>query len=280
MSVQNADLAFIDKIEELSAVPAVVMELMTLLSGPTDKKKESLIVKKIKLDPAMVAFVFKLCGSPLLGIRGQVTTVEHALNMIGFPRYKSMLMAYFLRNLYGKSEKKYIGGYLWEHSLYVGFICRELALHLEYAPERIEEAYIAGLLHDIGKLALFFHDSQTYEPLMFKADRERTMFRTLEENQYGFSHVEAGYYLAEKWALADLFKDSIRYHHRPGDYRGEEEIVRLVAFGNITAHYAIAKQVGLPGEFLEFYNLSEEKYENIINKIFGVLVDARLLQIN
>jgi len=280
MDEKNTDLSFIDKIVELSAVPAVVMELMTLLTDPSDKNKETLIVKKIKRDPAMATFIYKLCGSPLIGIREQVATVEHALDIIGFPRYKSMLMAYFLRDLYGKSGKKYIGGYLWEHSLYVAFICRELALHLEYVPERVEEAYIAGLLHDIGKLVLFFHDAKTYEPLMFEADRERKEFRSLEENQYGFSHVEAGYYLAEKWGLADLFKDSIRYHHCPGEYRGEEEIVRLVAFGNITSYYAIVKQVELPGEFLEYYNLSEEKYENIIDKIFGVLVDARLLQIN
>lgn len=278
--MKNDDLSFIDEIDELSAIPSVVMETMTLLSGPPDKEKESLIVKKIKRDPAMVTFVFKLCSSPLLGIRRHVTTVEHALNMIGFPRYKSMLMSYFLRNVYGKTDKKYVGGYLWEHSLYVAFISRELAIHLGFDLERVEEAYIAGLLHDIGKLAIFSHDSQTYETLMFEADRERKAFRSLEENEYGYSHVDAGYYLAHKWGLADLFKDTIRYHHNFSDYHGGDEIVRLVAFGNITAHYAIAKQAALPKELLEYYNLSEEKYENIINKIFGVLVDARLLQIN
>lgn len=280
MNEKNADLSFIDEIEELNAVPAVVMELMTLLSGPADKNKETLIVKKIKLDPAMVTFIFKLCSSPLLGIRREVTTVEHALTMIGFPRYKSMLMSYFLRNLYCKSNKKYIGGYLWEHSLYVAFISRELALHLGFDQERVEETYIAGLLHDIGKLALFFHDWENYETLMFEADRERKSFHSLEKNQYGFSHVDAGYYLVDKWGLAGVFKDSIRYHHRFRDYHGGEEIVRLVAFGNITAHYAIAKQVGIPKELLEYYNLSNGKYEDIINKIFGVLVDAHLLQIN
>lgn len=270
---EHSDLSFIDKIEELRAIPSIVTDLMSLLNDISTPIY--VIEEKIKLDPAISAYLLKLWNSPFFGFRTKIETITHGLNLIGFSRCKSILISYFLRNIYHKPSKKYIAYYLWEHSVYVAFTARELAINLNL-DKIAEEAYIAGLLHDIGKLAIYFHDPDSYEALIHRADGERKSLLPLEHNVYGYSHVETGYHLMNNWRFSDLLKDSVRYHHDIHNYRGKERVVQLVAFANSTVHYAIDKQEELPRKFLELYRLSEIGYNKILDKIFHILAQSWL----
>ncbi|MCP5106504.1 MAG: HDOD domain-containing protein [bacterium] len=279
MANQN-NLAFIDEIEELKGIPSVILELITLLSGTPDPAKEKAVVAKVNRDPALAAFVLKFCNSVLLSPRTPITTIAAGLNMVGFSRYKSILMSYFLRNLYNKTSKKYIADYFWEHSVYVAVIAREFAYHLEFADQIADNAYMAGLLHDIGKLAIYFNVPNDYEVLIMEADKERSPLLPIEEKTYPYTHVETGHYLLNKWNLAPVLKDAVRYHHRIHEYTGGNEVVKLTAFANSTAHYAIEKQEPLPKAFLSIYDLSEEEYDDIVNRVFYVLMEMKLLYLD
>jgi putative nucleotidyltransferase with HDIG domain len=273
LMINNSDISFVDKIEELRAIPPLVIDLMTLLNDTSIPIH--VIEEKIKLDPAITSYLLKQCNSPLFGFRTPIDTVSHGLKMFGYSRCKSMLISYFLRNLYNRPGKKYITYYLWEHSVYVAFTARELAINLNQK-KITEEVYIGGLLHDIGKLAIYYHDPETYEYLVLEADRERKSLLPLEQDVYGYSHVETGYRLLDKWKFPDIYKDSILYHHDIKNYQGNDKVVPLVAFANSTVQYAIEKRGELPGEYLELYKLSEIKYYKILDKIFHILVQSWL----
>ena len=271
--IKQTDLSFIDKIEELKAIPPLVIDLMTLLNDSSIPIY--IIEEKIKLDPAITSYLLKQCNSPLLGFRTPIDTISHGLKMLGYSRCKTMLISYFLRNLYNRPGKKYITYYLWEHSVYVAFTARELALNVNLK-KITEEAYIGGLLHDIGKLAIYFHDPETYEYLIQQSDRERKSLLPLEHDVYGCSHVETGYRLMDNWKFPDVYKDSVRYHHDIKNYQGADQVVPLVAFANSTVQYAIEKRGQLPGEFLKKFGLSEIKYYKILDNIFHILVQSWL----
>lgn len=270
---KRGDLSFIDKIEELRAIPSLVVEVTSLLNETFPDTNA--VEEKIKMDPAIASFILKFSNSPFLGIRVPLVKLRFAIELIGPTTTKGILMSYFLRNTLKKAAKEEFSNYLWEHSVFVAIISRELAIRLNLK-NVCEEAYTAGLLHDIGKYAIYYDDPFDYENLMLEADRDRKALLPLEKDFYGYSHAEVGYYLLNRWRFSDLLKDSVRYHHDIRHYPGGEEVVKLVAFGNSTFHYAIEKQGELPREFLEFYNLSIENYNKIVNSICSIVAEAQL----
>lgn len=278
---KDGALSFIDEIDELNAISPAIMEVISLLSDPvlltTPTPPTRQIVKTIELDAGMASFLLKYCNSPLFPLRVRVNTVAHALNMLGIPKTKAILLTYFLKHIHDKAPKKYIGSYLWEHSVNAAFIARELAVHLD-SKDIADEAYMAGLLHDIGKLVIYFHDSDGYEELMMEADRERKAFLPMEMELYNFSHVDAGYYLMDKWGFSDILKDSVMYHHdiNPGN---KERVVNFASFANLTTHFAINRQEELPGAYLKFYGISVERYHEMLDQILEIVIEARLMHL-
>jgi putative nucleotidyltransferase with HDIG domain len=273
LMINDSDVSFVDKIEELRAIPPLVVDLMTLLNDISIPIH--VIEEKVKLDPAITSYLLKQFNSALFSFRTPIDTISHGLKMVGYSRCKSMLISYFLRNLYSKPGKKYITYYLWEHSVFVAFTARELAINVNLG-KITEEAYIGGLLHDIGKLAIYYNDPETYEYLVHEADRERKSLLPMEQDVFGYSHVETGYRLLDKWKFPSIYKDAVRFHHNIKNYQGKDKVVPLVAFANSTVQYAIEKRGELPGEYLELYKLSEIEYYKILDKIFHILVQSWL----
>ncbi len=269
---KQGDVSFIDEIEELSAMPSLITEVTAMLNAPLFDTKA--IEEKIKLDPAMATFILKFCNSPFLGLKAPVVNLHYALDLIGPTTSKSILMSYFLRNLSDKAEKKTISNYLWEHSVFVAVIARELATHLNLG-KIAEEAYMAGLLHDIGKLAIYLHDPENYENLLQESDGKRESTLPMENDRYGCTHVDAGYYLLNRWGLSDLLKDAAHRHHDIQDYQGGMDVVKLTAFANSMLHCEIEKQGELPAFFLKEYSLSEDKYQEILDSIYFILAKAQ-----
>jgi len=269
---KNPDLSFVDKIQEFSAIPAVVMEIWELLNEQPEKYIELTIIDRINLDPALAAFVLKFCNSPFFSPRENINTISHAYNMLGFNRIKAILISYFLRNLSDKISNKHFGNYLWEHSFQVAFISRILARHLGISDES-ELAYTAGLLHDIGKLAIYFYDRENYEYLLQHTDKERKSLYPIEYSTYGFTHADTGSRLLKKWRFSDLLIHTAQCHHDFQNCTSKEKIVGVVAFANATAHHALEKQE-IPSQFLEFFNMSENKYNQVIDEIFDALSNS------
>ncbi|MCP4215372.1 MAG: HDOD domain-containing protein, partial [bacterium] len=118
------DFKFIDKIEELAAMPSIALDLMAMLNDPSSSVTN--IVDRVKLDQAMISYILKNCNSPLYGVRNEVTSIKMAVNLLGFSTLKSILMAYFMRNLYQLSGKNEIKDYLWKHSVAVAVFSKSL----------------------------------------------------------------------------------------------------------------------------------------------------------
>jgi len=252
-------IAFIDKIEELSAMPALALDIMSMLNDPSSAVTE--IVNKIRLDQAMVSFILKNCNSPLYGIRTEVTSILRAVNMLGYTNLKSIMMSYFMRNLYQLSAKNEVKEYLWRHSIAVAVFSKNIG---KFVKLDSDEAYVAGLLHDIGKMILYLDDSVTYSTIVKEVEEGKGDFLSTEKRLLQFTHVDIGYFLLEKWKFAQILKDVVLYHHELQLFVGNDRIIGVVGFANHLTHVFVEKRFDNLDQFLEMFNIKESEMDKLV----------------
>ncbi|MEM7678166.1 MAG: HDOD domain-containing protein, partial [Myxococcota bacterium] len=174
----------------------------------------------VSLDPALTANILKLANSPYFGVSRQINGLRQALILIGFEATRDLALALSLLSV---PRLRAVGAeHLWQHSAATAALSRALAQHL--APTMAEEAFVAGLLHDVGKLircliqtpnAVFEQEPSTDESLLTERQRD------------GFDHAELGAACLEHWNLSDATCSAIRHHHRPTDLSVEDPAGRL-----------------------------------------------------
>ena len=160
--------ALVDRVGELPAVPAVVLKAMEMLNDPSVTVKR--IQEQILLDPSLTACVFKVANSALYGLRKEENTVSYAINLMGYNTTKSILMSHLTKSMYQSTGSGFIHNTLWKHSVASGVFARFLADELKSANR--EEAFIAALLHDIGKGVLVRNLSQPFSQIVERVVNE------------------------------------------------------------------------------------------------------------
>lgn len=255
-------------------MPKISTDLMEMFQDTTRDSKE--FADKINLDPALATFVLKTSNSPFYGIKHEIRSIEGSIRMLGLPEIRSILMSFFLRNLYtGPGESEFMDS-LWEHCIAVGVFAKLLSSYLKINEEG---AYLAGLLHDIGKLVIDLHDPDTYEKIIQRADDLDEDIVFLEEETFGFTHIDTGYYLLDKWKFSDFIKNSVLFHHFFISYRGDDPVVGLVAFANQLVHkYIDGKPVPLD-IYLKKYHLSADQVDTFAEKTIGIIEEYHSLMV-
>ena len=137
---------------DLPAMPQVAAKVLELSSDPDTSAQR--LQQVIADDQAMTARILKIANSAMYSCSRRVKTLTEAIVMLGFNSIRSLVVTSAARNLYNTNSSRtgLKERLLWEHSIGAAFACRILAA--EYAPNLTEEAFLAGLLHDIGKLVL------------------------------------------------------------------------------------------------------------------------------
>ncbi|GEM_PF-1508650 len=196
-------------IGELPALPTVVTGVMQLTSdvNSTADKIASLIL----MDQVLTAKVLKLSNSAFYGRARRVSTVKEGVVLLGFQSIKSLVLASSVRELFNTSGGDEFEITLWDHALSTAICCRLIASKLRHP--RIEEAFISGILHDIGKLIISRKYGDEYRELIGKFQTSSTNFHILEEEAYGFNHLQVGGSLMRKWNFPELLVEAVEYHN-------------------------------------------------------------------
>jgi len=201
--------AIISAIGELPASPAIVAGVMNLTSDLNSDIDA--LGKLIMSDQVLTAKVLKLSNSTFYGRHRQVSKIREAIVILGFHTIRSLVLASSVRYLYKKMDTDKIESCLWAHSVSTAMGCRLVANSIKHS--MVEEAFISGILHDIGKLILFHKFPQEYSGLINTIRETKIDFHLLENQTFGFNHVQVGSGLLMKWNFPELFIDSIQNHH-------------------------------------------------------------------
>jgi putative nucleotidyltransferase with HDIG domain len=168
-------------------------------------------------DQSLTATILKMANSAFYGHARRVTTITEAVVLLGFSAVKSLAVSSHGSRVMGGSLPGYglQQGELWRHSVAVAFTARRLAVEVRLAP--VEEAFVAGLLHDIGKTVLSGFMENAFDEVTRIAHERRIPFHEVEAELLGFDHAQLGAIVASGWSFPPELVEAIRCHHAPGE---------------------------------------------------------------
>jgi putative nucleotidyltransferase with HDIG domain len=177
----------------------------------------------------------------MFGMMREVKTLSQAIMTLGFSTIKSVVIASSAKNLYARGSVGLQERLLWEHSLITALSGRAFAKALRFP--RVEEAFLGGLLHDIGKSVMGIKFPDRYGTLVRSVYNQEGDGLELELDTFGFDHTMVGEALLRAWNLAESLADAVRWHHHPDEAPdNSRNLAAIVALGN---HLALARGVGM-----------------------------------
>ena len=198
----------IEKLGDLPTLPHVVQRLAAMIGRPTVSTEE--IGAIIEKDQVLAAKVLRLANSPFYGFPSRIGSVAHAVIVLGFNVVKGLTLCASALSIMKDAGMDQ----LWRHSLGVAITANLLAARLGI--KNPEELFVAGLLHDIGKVVLYVKWPEVGACIKdaSKAGGDRSLFE-LEQELTGLSHADIGGCLANAWNLPVTLREPILYHHAP-----------------------------------------------------------------
>ena len=227
LSVENI---IVRSISQLKPMPSNVAHILREIDR--EDVTIELLAGMIGLDQVLTALVLQMSNSASLGYSRTCTTLYDAIMHIGLRRLKSILTTSNATGMMGRILKGYrLGaGELWQHSLAVGTVSEWLAQALHYPDP--EEAYVAGLLHDIGKLLLDQSVLSNYAQIVEFVRKYKEPLWQVEEKLLGIDHARVGGLIAEHWTFPVVLVDAIRFHHVPSFARINQKLPAIVNLAN------------------------------------------------
>lgn len=206
------------QLDKLPTLPAVATRLLAVTTCPDSHVSD--VVKVIESDAALTAELLRKIRSADLGVRGEVLTVQRAVVLLGFHRVRSLALSVHLFDAFAMHEQnertRQMRSGVWLHSLAVALTAEMLAerLHKIVPPG---EAFVCGLLHDIGKIALDACMPKGYARVLEEVERHQSCICDVERSLFGLDHTSAGKRLAMRWRLPPAVVECIWLHHQDFD---------------------------------------------------------------
>ena len=210
-------------IEKMPSLPTTVTKVIELANDINSSSRD--LLKVIQLDPVLTAKVLKLINSAFFGMPNKLS-LKQAVVMLGINTIKNLALSTAIIVQMGKgriSVKKFDQHRFWEHSLCAAIAAKKICRKIEPDPRMADEYFVAGLVHDIGKIVMVLALPQWFSITIEHARANELSSVRAEVDKMGLDHGEVGSILAQKWSLSEELIDATRYHHVP-----EENHHRLV----------------------------------------------------
>ena len=211
-------------VKDLPTLPAVLEEVSKLLEDPNSSTQQ--IAKLISRDQVLSAKVLKMVNSPIYGFPGRISTIQHALVLLGFNVIKGLIISTSVFELMTTSM---VG--LWEHSVGCAMACNAIAREAGF--KEPEEYAVAGLLHDLGKVIVALQMPAAKEEIDAMVRQEELLYLDAEKKVLGFGHDRINAWVADHWNLPLNLKIGIAGHHRPVTAQHYPKMACVVHVGDV-----------------------------------------------
>jgi|SRR5450432_1655769 len=218
---------------ELPPLPDAAMRVAALTQNLDTSTRA--IAEAIGCDPILGARVLRAANSPLHYLERDVSTLTMAVNALGNEAINLLVVASATSDAFkGQGKRSAMETAVWGHSLAVGLAAREIMLLLRL--RGMDQAFICGLLHDIGKLLFLRHDLDAYQ--QFVKDVEEKDFLAAEIELFGYTHAQVGALVARRWSLPEGICHAIYHHHQPIHAEQSVLMARVVEVADALANKA------------------------------------------
>jgi putative nucleotidyltransferase with HDIG domain len=216
---------------DLPTMPNVAALVVDKLSEVGSSPRE--IQQLISKDQALAARVLRVANSPFYGYSKTINRLTDAIAIMGYNSIRSLVLTSVFNDFFksfGLTEKL-----LWEHSLTCASISQRIAKSSKFP--KIEEAFLVGLMHDIGKVILNLRLPQKMSQIVQEVyNAQQSTFSELEQESFGFTHSEVGQAIAGKWNFAKEIEEAIGNHHHPEMAKVQPSLSYIVHLANAFCH--------------------------------------------
>ncbi len=203
------------KVKSLPAFPRIYNQIVDELeSGDGNLDRIARIVLQ---DPGLTARVLQLVNSPFYGLRRQVSETAKAVGLLGIQNLLSMVLAMEVFSEFTSSTARLNLNRLWTHAATVALWAKKIAQAEGRTTEEANEAFVAGMLHDCGRMVLAHSFPEHHASFVRQLEHAEVPFIELEHSTMGANHAEVGAYLLDSWQLPTPIVEAVAFHHNPSD---------------------------------------------------------------
>jgi putative nucleotidyltransferase with HDIG domain len=266
----------INQIQSLPSQTKLHLELLKAISSGSAKA----IANIIKKDVAITIKVLQLANSPFLGIRKPIKDILQAVSLLGVDILKGLVLSseiFSKFDLTGRSNLELEE--IFTHCTDVANYAQVISLEISDDRVLANDAYMGGMIHDVGKLILLSNFEEEYFKIKDKATMESIPMHTMEKKILGIDHSHLGAYLLGLWGLPETLIETVAYHHNPGEYYNKQfsPVLSVYIADAVKRHeeknvqrnqYNVLPPI-IEAAFLEELNL-REKVPMAVNKIYNI----------
>jgi diguanylate cyclase (GGDEF)-like protein len=230
-------------VSSLPSLPAVALRVLELVRQDTTGVAD--VARVISGDPALAAKLLRTVNSSFYGLPMQVGTISHAATLLGLQSVKTLALGFSLASMIKPAKgESFDFDRFWRQSLYAAVAARSLAKYVRL--KECEEAFVAGLLSDIGTVVMYRVLGREYEKLLEASNGDQTELVRLSREKFDLDHAQVGGMLAEHWKLPPLLVEPIRQHHNLADpHIKSKSLVEVVHVAVICAQVFASEVTGL-----------------------------------
>ncbi len=199
-------IELVNGVKDIQAMPSVIVKALNVMKKPTTSMKE--LGDIVMFDQSLTIKILALVNSAYYGFSQQISSINIALSLLGMVKVKNIIVAVAMKPMMSNQGDKE----LWKHSMRVAAGCEYLANVTKVMDS--DEAFIAGFVHDVGKIVLHMTNQKLYTKVL-NAVEVGTNILDAERKYFDSDHVKTGSLLAKRWQLPILLANIISYHHAP-----------------------------------------------------------------
>jgi putative nucleotidyltransferase with HDIG domain len=236
-SVENLSIlanAIVENVHSLPQFPENILMVQKLINDPKSEMTD--IARQISMDPSFTADLLKIVNSAQYMLTKKVDSISEAVKMVGIRGIKNLMFSYGAEKVLGteSDDKKE----LWDHSYKTAFYAFNLVKNFRKDPNLLDDAYVGGILHDMGKIVFANVHPDLLDKIRDFSAEKGLPPSLFEDLSAGMNHAEIGALIAEKWNFPENLVSAIRFHHDPESAPKElRDLVDTVYLANMFCEY-------------------------------------------
>jgi putative nucleotidyltransferase with HDIG domain len=218
---------------QLVSLPEIVTRINEMVDDPNCSAAD--IGELISQDAALSARLLKIVNSSLYNFPSRIETISLAITIVGTRQLRDMVLATAVTGRFRRIPEGLVSPDLfWHHNLACATACRVIAQQLGVS--HTERYFVAGLLHDIGKLVMYLAQPELSRQVLALAESQETALENIEQHAFGFSHTDVGAELLRHWQLPESLIEPTAWHHSPAGATTYQPETAAVHLGNAIAN--------------------------------------------
>ena len=278
MQIIHEDL--LAMVEEMPAFPQGVSKVLDLCSKTDCSPKD--LVSVVERDPVLAMRVLKLVNSPFIGLSQPISSISHGVAYVGMNTIKNIALTVAAIGMLPRENKaNFDMDKFLQHSLGTAAVCKRMAGLKGVKETNSADYFLAGLLHDFGKVILVRQKPDQFSEALEEAQKKKLALDVAERMIYKIDHAEIGAVLAAHWALPEGLVRAIRYHHSAGDLSNPSLLEQIVMAGNLVVHRLGFGSSGnyypaeLPKSIMENLGMNIDEIISAIGDTDSLFADAK-----